>query len=98
MRTRPGRVDGKVAVVTGAGSRGEGIGNGRATAILLAREGARVGLIDNVRAWAEKTQEMIADEGGTSMVLECDVSDPDSARRAIVEIDRAWRRWCTRAA
>jgi NAD(P)-dependent dehydrogenase (short-subunit alcohol dehydrogenase family) len=45
-------LDGKVAIVTGAGSRGDGIGNGRAAAILLAREGARVGLLDAVPEWA----------------------------------------------
>ncbi len=39
---------GKVAIVTGAGSRADGIGNGRAAAILLAREGVKVGLIDAV--------------------------------------------------
>lgn len=40
------RLAGKVAIVTGAGSRADGIGNGRATAILLARNGARVTLVD----------------------------------------------------
>src|SRR6218665_2866258 len=43
----------RVAIVTGAGARAEGIGNGRAAAILLARDGARVLLIDAVEAWAE---------------------------------------------
>jgi NAD(P)-dependent dehydrogenase (short-subunit alcohol dehydrogenase family) len=43
MVTRPGRLDGKVAIVTRAGSTpGPGIGTGKATAIVLAREGARV--------------------------------------------------------
>ena len=42
----------KVAIVTGAGSRGDGIGNGRAAAVLLAREGAKVVLIDAAEEWA----------------------------------------------
>lgn len=54
------RLAGKVAIVTGAGSRAEGIGNGRAASILLARHGARVALIDAVKAWAEATARMIA--------------------------------------
>ena len=58
---------GKVAVVTGAGSRGEGIGNGRAAAILLAREGAHVALLDAMPDWAEATRAMIAAEGGSAM-------------------------------
>lgn len=92
MNMRAGRVAGKVAVVTGAGSRADGIGNGRAAAILLAREGARVALIDNVREWAETTHEMIAAEGGTSIVVECDVSDPESTRTAIENVTAAWGR------
>jgi NAD(P)-dependent dehydrogenase (short-subunit alcohol dehydrogenase family) len=47
------RVEGKVAIVTGAGSRTEGIGNGRTTALLFAREGARV-LVDGQRAGTYK--------------------------------------------
>ena len=41
-----GRLEGKVAIVTGAASRAEGVGNGAATAILFAREGARVVLVN----------------------------------------------------
>ena len=62
------RLDGRVAIVTGAGSRADGIGNGRASAILMARNGARVALIDTVPEWVERTRQMIADEGGTAMV------------------------------
>ena len=47
-------LDGKVAIVTGAGSVGEGIGNGKATAIVFAREGARVALVDLNPAAAER--------------------------------------------
>lgn len=81
----PHSLNGRVAIVTGAGSRGDGIGNGRAAAILLARAGARVALIDNVLAWAEHTQQMIADELGPdrSLVLTCDVSRNEACRDAV---------------
>jgi NAD(P)-dependent dehydrogenase (short-subunit alcohol dehydrogenase family) len=75
------RLSGKVAIVTGAGSRGPGIGNGRATAILFAREGARVVLVDRVAEWAEQTLGMVADDHGEAFVLEADVtSDADCTR------------------
>ena len=47
---RKGRMEGKVAIVTGAGSSGPGIGNGKAAAVLFAREGAKVLLADQVLA------------------------------------------------
>jgi NAD(P)-dependent dehydrogenase (short-subunit alcohol dehydrogenase family) len=55
----PGRLDGKVAIVTGAGSRGPGLGNGKACAILFAREGARVLCVDQVAERAEETVKLI---------------------------------------
>ena len=69
-----GRLAGKVAAVTGAGSRGAGIGNGKAAAILFAREGASVLCIDQVAARAEETVATITAEGGTASVFECDVA------------------------
>ena len=48
MPERPPRLQGKVAIVTGAGSSGEGVGNGKATSVLFAREGAKVLLVDAV--------------------------------------------------
>lgn len=66
---------GKVAIVTGAGSVGPGWGNGKATATLLARQGAAVFLIDiNADAVAE-TQSIIAGEGGISATHVCDMLD-----------------------
>lgn len=82
----------KVAIVTGAGSRGDGIGNGRAAAILLAREGAKVALIDAERDWAEATKAMIDKEGGTSMVLVADVADTASCAAAVKATVDAWGR------
>lgn len=80
------RLQGKVAIVTGAGSRGSGVGNGRATAILCARSGARVFLVDEVTEWAGETRRMIADEGGDSTVVEADVSDEQSCREAVAAV------------
>jgi NAD(P)-dependent dehydrogenase (short-subunit alcohol dehydrogenase family) len=50
-----GRLAGKVAIVTGAGSRGPGVGNGKAAAVLFAREGARVLCVDQAKERAEET-------------------------------------------
>ena len=86
------RLAGRVAVVTGAGSRADGIGNGRAAAILMARHGARVALIDAVPEWAEKTRAMIADEGGESLVIEADVTDPAACRDAVARTVETWGR------
>jgi NAD(P)-dependent dehydrogenase (short-subunit alcohol dehydrogenase family) len=82
----------KVAIVTGAGSRSDGIGNGRAAAILLAREGAKVALLDATREWAEVTKAMIDKEGGTSMVVVADVADQASAAASVAAAHDAWGR------
>lgn len=70
----PGRLEGKVAIVTGAGSIGPGWGNGKATAVLFAREGARVVCVDVNPAAAEETRAIIAGEGGEAIAVTCDVS------------------------
>lgn len=75
------RLDGKVAIVTGAGSEGSGIGNGRAAAIVYAREGAKVVLVDRNLAAAEVTREMIEAEGGDCCCVEADVSLAEDCRR-----------------
>ena len=59
-----GRLAGKVAIVTGAGSVTEGIGNGRATAILFAREGAKVLLVGRSRERTQPTLDAIEAECG----------------------------------
>ena len=68
------RLQGKVAIVVGAGqTAGDTIGNGRATAIVFAREGARVMLVDRDLASARETESMIRQEGGESFACEADV-------------------------
>ncbi len=88
-----GRMTGKVAIVTGAGSQvSGGIGNGRATALVLAREGARVALVDMVRDRVEETRTMVEQEGGEALALEADVSDPESCRRVVADTVGRWER------
>jgi NAD(P)-dependent dehydrogenase (short-subunit alcohol dehydrogenase family) len=65
---------GKVAVVTGGGAAGDGIGNGRAAAILLARAGARVVVVDRDKALAQRTVAMIEEGGGIGVAVEADVT------------------------
>src|SRR3990172_6250211 len=89
---RAPRLEGKVAIVTGAGSRAEGIGNGGAAAVLFAREGARVLIVDVSRAAAEATLAMIEQEGGEAAVFEADVTRADQARAMVEEAVRRWGR------
>ena len=79
---------GKVAVVTGAGAEGAGIGNGRAAAILLARAGARVALVDRDRPAAEGTRAMIEREAGQAAVFAADVADPVQVAGLVADVER----------
>ncbi len=85
-----GRLAGKCALVAGAGqTSGETIGNGRATALLFAREGARVMVLDRDRAAAEETAEAIAAEGAAAEVFEADVSrEADCAAAVAACVER----------
>ena len=69
------RLKDKVAIVTGAGAIGEGWGNGKATAALFAREGAKVICADINPAAAEETAAIITGEGGEALVVAVDVTD-----------------------
>jgi NAD(P)-dependent dehydrogenase (short-subunit alcohol dehydrogenase family) len=79
---RPGdlRLEGKVAIVTGAGARGDGIGNGRAIAVLMAREGARVTMVDREPEWARATEALVTAGGGEGMVAIGDVASESTCR------------------
>src|SRR3954454_9408225 len=68
------RLEGKIAVVVGAGSIGPGWGNGKATAVMFAREGAQVFCVDRNAAAAEETVKIIASEGGNATAFTADVS------------------------
>ena len=70
-----GRLAGKVARVRGAGSVGPGWGNGRAAAVLFAREGARVVVVDRDPVAAAETARLIDEEHREVLVLEADVTD-----------------------
>lgn len=77
------RLQGKVAIVTGAGTVAAGMGNGKATALLFAREGARVAAVDVNRAAAEATAEEIRAGGGEAIALAADVSCAADVHAAI---------------
>ena len=72
-----GRLDGKVAIVTGAAPQSEGIGNGTAMAILMAREGAKVLLVNRSAERAGELAEKIAAEGGEASAFAADVTKTD---------------------
>jgi NAD(P)-dependent dehydrogenase (short-subunit alcohol dehydrogenase family) len=69
-----GRLQDKVALITGVGSVGEGWGNGKATAVLFARQGAKVYGVDINIAAGEQTRDIILNEGGKCVVRRADVS------------------------
>lgn len=79
------RLAGKVAIVTGAGSQGEGVGTGRAIAFLFAAEGAKVCLVDRETERAEETRAMISAAGGDAFVCTGDVANSVDCARIVHE-------------
>lgn len=79
--------DTKVALVTGAGS-----GIGEATSRLLAQRGHRVALLGRTRDKLDTVADQIFAEGGEALVVEADISNAESVRRAIETVDRRWGR------
>src|SRR2546427_719760 len=80
---------GKVAVVTGGGAAGDGIGNGRASAILLSRAGTRVVVVARDVALAKRTVEMIEAGGGEALAFQADVTRAsDCAAMVEAALDR----------
>ncbi|MBK1657473.1 SDR family NAD(P)-dependent oxidoreductase [Paracraurococcus ruber] len=77
------RLDGKVAIVTGAGSVGPGWGNGKATATTLARAGASLFCIDVNEAAAAETRDIIAGEGNTAIAHRADMLDSSGVQDAV---------------
>lgn len=80
------RLKGKCAVVFGAGSSGPGWCNGKAAAVLYAREGARVACVDVIAQAAEETARIIYDEGGTAVALQADVTKPESIDAVVSKV------------
>lgn len=81
--SKEGRLAGKVAIVTGAGSSGPGIGNGKAASVLFAREGAKVLVVDQVKERAEETLAIIGEKGGEASVFEADVTRAEDCQRMV---------------
>lgn len=87
------RLKDKVAIVVGAGQTpGETIGNGRATALLFAREGAKVWAVDRDRASAEETVALIETEGGTAAAAACDITDEAAVAAMVAGCVERWGR------
>ena len=77
------RLKNKVAIVTGAGSVGPGWGNGKATAVLFAREGAKVLAVDNNPEAADETRKIIEQEGGECRTQQTDVSKAEQVKTMV---------------
>ncbi|WP_108663064.1 SDR family NAD(P)-dependent oxidoreductase [Acuticoccus kandeliae] len=84
------RLENRVAVVFGAGSVGEGWGNGKAAAVLYAREGAKVACIDLKAAAAEATRDIIESEGGTALALTANVTSFDDITAVVDRVVDEW--------
>src|SRR6202008_2359465 len=85
------RLKDRVAIVVGAGqSPGEGIGNGRATALTFAREGAKVFCVDYNIASVQETVDMIAQKQGTAAAFKADVTKNTEIKAMV---DHAMQRW-----
>ncbi len=87
------RLEGKTAIVIGAGqSPGEGMGNGRATALRFAQEGAKVIAVDRDLPSAEETVSIIKQEGGECVAFEADVTKEATLAAAIAAAHKRWGR------
>jgi NAD(P)-dependent dehydrogenase (short-subunit alcohol dehydrogenase family) len=84
-------LEGKVAIVSGAGSSGPGVGVGKATSVLFAQEGARLVLVDKFEDRAQQTLQMVKDAGGQGVVIVADITDPVECERiadkAVMQFD-----------
>jgi NAD(P)-dependent dehydrogenase (short-subunit alcohol dehydrogenase family) len=87
------RLKDRVAIVVGAGqSPGEGMGNGRATALTFAREGAKVLCVDRHLESAQETVEMIGAKGGTAAPFKADVTKDAEIRAMVADAHARWGR------
>jgi len=86
------RLKNKVAIVTGAGAAGPGWGNGKATSVLFAREGAKVFGVDINLSVAEETKAIIDQEGGICTVMEVDVSKSNEVKSMVDQCMKTYGR------
>src|SRR5215471_12059234 len=87
------RLKDRIAIVVGAGqSPGEGIGNGRATALTFAREGAKVLCVDHNLSSAQETADMIASKGGTGAAFKADVTRDADIKAMVAHAMKRWGR------
>src|SRR6202051_131349 len=87
------RLKDRIAIVVGAGqSPGEGMGNGRATALTFAREGARVLCVDHHLDSAQQTVDMIAAKGGTAAAFKADVTRNAELKAMVEDAKARWGR------
>ena len=86
------RLKGKTAIVVGAGSIGPGWGNGKATAVTFAREGAQVFCVDRNAAAAEETAGIIGSEGGTAAAFAADASRAGDVEAMVAACLKAYGR------
>jgi NAD(P)-dependent dehydrogenase (short-subunit alcohol dehydrogenase family) len=86
------RLKDKVTVVLGAGSGGPGLGNGKAAAVLFAREGAKIFAVDLRHRAAEETRETIAAEGGDATSFTADVSKAQDIKSLVDACIKAYSR------
>ena len=87
------RLESKTAIIIGAGqSPGSGMGNGRATALRFAQEGARVMAVDRELALAEETAALVRKEGGDCFAFEADVTKEAAMAAMVAEGKKRWGR------
>jgi len=85
------RLEGKTAIIFGGGQQaGRTVGNGKATALTFAREGANVFVVDVNKAAAEETVAAIREAGGTAEAFEADVTDEDTVTTAVRTCHELW--------
>ena len=93
LESRMMRLKDKIAIVVGAGQTpGPTVGNGRATAILFAREGAEVLAVDRDFESANETVEIIRNQGGRAYAFEADVTDETTLEKAVADCMNRWGR------